>query len=613
VGVRVIVLTWDLTPYRNHAYVEVWRNTVNNLATAALFDTPFDNIFSDPTGSAGVTYYYWVRAVNLENTPGAFNAVAGTSATIGQDIAELQQILVGKVTASQLYIDLATPLLSLQENLDDTASSALAAMLSVHEEQQRRAAALLDEARDRGTALTETRRVIAEGDAQLAQSITTLTATVGGNQAAVLAALQVEQLARATADGAEAAQRESLAAQVNDPATGLPATRATLLSDYSTTANMNTAIALSTSTVTARLNNFGGSGVAVETAFSAQASATTGLQGQYTVKIDINGYVSGFGLASTAVGAAPFSQFVVRADSFAIAAPSGPGITPLVPFIVRTTPSDEGGVTLAPGVYIDSANIVNLSVLYARIASLVADEIITADLSADRIVAGTLDVNRIAANSLTVDKLQVGTLSAGWVFAGSLSAATGTFSGSLSAATGTFAGALSAASGTFNGSLSNGTAARSGTTMTGSGISVLSDATGCWGNSETNLTFDGTSMRMNGRWVNQDNLNLAVITVTLSSYFANFTDIGSAGGVVSVTASASGGTSPYTFIWSMNIDVVSGSASASVSPASGATVSIGASASGTGASVIGTATCTAIDANGRVGTAAFTISATESS
>jgi hypothetical protein len=69
--------------------------------------------------------------------------------------------------------------------------------------------------------------------------------------------------------------------------------------------------------------------------------------------------VSGFGLISTANNSTPFSEFIVRADRFAIGSPSGPGITPKVPFVVLTTTDAEGN---APGVYIDSAIIKNAAI-----------------------------------------------------------------------------------------------------------------------------------------------------------------------------------------------------------------------------------------------------------
>ncbi len=59
------------------------------------------------------------------------------------------------------------------------------------------------------------------------------------------------------------------------------------------------------------------------TTLQTQASSIDGLLGQYTVKIDNNGYVSGFGLASTPKEGVPYSEFAVLANAFKIGAPDG--------------------------------------------------------------------------------------------------------------------------------------------------------------------------------------------------------------------------------------------------------------------------------------------------
>jgi len=144
------------------------------------------------------------------------------------------------------------------------------------------------------------------------------------------------------------------------------------------------ATATSVTQLQVRMNNATGFGpsLTMEQAFSAQASQITGLSGQYTVKIDYNGYVTGFGLASTAVDGTPTSSFVVRADSFSIANPSGPSIAPVTPFIVRTTSTTINGQAVSPGVYISDAFIQNGTITNAKIASLTADKITTGTLSA---------------------------------------------------------------------------------------------------------------------------------------------------------------------------------------------------------------------------------------
>jgi hypothetical protein len=56
-------------------------------------------------------------------------------------------------------------------------------------------------------------------------------------------------------------------------------------------------------------------------AVQTQATVTDGLSAQYTVKVDVNGYVSGYGLASTAVDGVPTSTMTFLVDRFFIASP----------------------------------------------------------------------------------------------------------------------------------------------------------------------------------------------------------------------------------------------------------------------------------------------------
>jgi hypothetical protein len=127
---------------------------------------------------------------------------------------------------------------------------------------------------------------------------------------------------------------------------------------------------------------------------SVRASADGALQAQYTVKVDVNGYVSGFGLASTANNATPFSEFAIRADRFYIASPSGPSLPPIVPFVVNTTTQTVNGVTVPPGVYMDAAFIKNGTIIGAKIANLTVDNAKIISITAAKLTAGAIAVGQ---------------------------------------------------------------------------------------------------------------------------------------------------------------------------------------------------------------------------
>jgi hypothetical protein len=76
-----VVLSWSMLDYANHAYVEIWRHTADVIGAATLIGTSLSNLYTDASGTSGVTYYYWVRAVAIGGALGPFNATAGTTAT----------------------------------------------------------------------------------------------------------------------------------------------------------------------------------------------------------------------------------------------------------------------------------------------------------------------------------------------------------------------------------------------------------------------------------------------------------------------------------------------------------------------------------------------------
>ena len=92
------------------------------------------------------------------------------------------------------------------------------------------------------------------------------------------------------------------------------------------------------------------------TTISAQATTINGLEGQYTVKIDNNNHVSGFGLASTNTNGTPTSAFIIRADRFAVVDPTASGSLTTSPDAADIPFEIVGGVTK-----IKNANVGSLS------------------------------------------------------------------------------------------------------------------------------------------------------------------------------------------------------------------------------------------------------------
>ncbi len=193
----------------------------------------------------------------------------------------------------------------------------------------------------------------------------------------------------------------ALGTTVNNPTTGLVATSNAVSLLRSEIFPNGTAEASYIDQVNAAV---GANASAIQAEATARAEADGTLFGQYTVKVDLNGYVSGFGLASTVNNAAPFSEFTVRADRFAIASPAPPvGSRVITPFVVQTTTQVINGITVPAGVFMDAAFIKNGTITNVKIGLGEIDNARIANLSADKINAGRLNAAYIAIDNTVLD------------------------------------------------------------------------------------------------------------------------------------------------------------------------------------------------------------------
>ena len=141
-----------------------------------------------------------------------------------------------------------------------------------------------------------------------------------------------------------------------------------------------------------------------------QQQSINGLYGQYFVKLDVNGRVSGFGTANDGT----VSDFAVRADKFYIAPPEGTGKGDS-PFMVLTSSQTINGTVVPSGTYIKSAYIHNGSIDSAKIANAAitnakigAGEITSAKIGLGEIK--TANIDNAAITSAKIGTAQVDTL-----------------------------------------------------------------------------------------------------------------------------------------------------------------------------------------------------------
>jgi len=205
----------------------------------------------------------------------------------------------------------------------------------------------------------------------------------------------------------EAQLYSSLGARINlidTPTTGLT-DRATALETVTTNVTSgNTALATRASTLEARVNTpsatpgnaaYSPAYAAVVAEASARATLDGAVHALYTVRAEVSSggrtVTGGFGLAASGTATeGPRIDFGVRADRFFVDAPAGSAVTTAVtPFVVQTTSVTANGVTTPAGVYMDAAYINNLSAMWARFGTLIADSIAVGQISASNLTLGT--------------------------------------------------------------------------------------------------------------------------------------------------------------------------------------------------------------------------------
>ncbi|WP_044561460.1 host specificity factor TipJ family phage tail protein [Azospirillum sp. B4] len=224
-------------------------------------------------------------------------------------------------------------------------------------------------AKTRADLLTE-QTARADGDSANASSITTLASEVHNpttGLSAAFAAITSEATTRATADSANASATSTLSAQVNNASTGLPATYAGLQSEMTARATGDSANATAITNLTTTVNGNTAS-------ISTLQSSVNGLNAQYVLKLDVNGYVAGFGVANSG----STSTFVIRTDTFALVPPGS------------TVAQSPFFVTAAGQVVIHNGFIENLD----------AATITTGTLGNGVIYAGTINASQINSSSI---------------------------------------------------------------------------------------------------------------------------------------------------------------------------------------------------------------------
>lgn len=142
---------------------------------------------------------------------------------------------------------------------------------------------------------------------------------------------------------------------------------------------------------------------AIEEEKTVRANVDGQLLAQYTLKLDVGGRISGFGLASSATR----SDFAINADNFWIAPPTGTS-KGKSPFMVLTSPQTINGTVVPAGTYIDSTFIHKAAIdtLQVKDGAIKSAQIDNLAVTTAKIGKAQVDTLQIKGNAVIVPRVQ---------------------------------------------------------------------------------------------------------------------------------------------------------------------------------------------------------------
>lgn len=371
-------IEWDPSPAADISRYDIFESELPNPAPTAATNPSFTSasaVFFRGSLPNGATRYYWIRAVDYSENASAWTA--RITATTVVDPRELLDLLEGEITETQLFADLGARI----DLIDDPVNGLV------------------------------TRLSGATADVTLLKNTVNDPITGVAASASGVSALWVQTENLGNGIASVAGRATALEATVNHPITGVAVTASALDTLETTVYHLSSGLLATANKATNLqikiddpITGLASTYAAFQQEAQIRAEETGNLFGQYTVKIDLNGYVSGFGLASEApIDGTPRSDFVVNADSFSVA---GTGAEPEIPFIVRTSGTVIGGQYVPPGVYIRDGFIQNGTITNATIANATISDAKIASLSAAKLIAGTAIANSVVVNGQALGTIQ---------------------------------------------------------------------------------------------------------------------------------------------------------------------------------------------------------------
>ena len=442
-------LTWEnpYKLYRNHSLTNIYRSGTDNFGQATLISRATGMIYSDPVrGDAvdpddpkkGISYYYWITWVSTSNVEGPPNSPDGTYVESMLDIDYLLELITKETSQSELAKALAKAidLEGLNQTIAMLGAAAQSAKLMTSAErylrddenvQIRRQVSDLrvQTGKDITAAITQLQEVITSDQQAIAHQIDLMQASIGENSADIVsertarinlqeAATEALNSMSSRLEGAEAVLTqygETFASAIEAQARNLEGlvsrmdnTAAQYLSDQQTIATEFEATANSITSLQSSVNE---QSAAVQQTLSTHTTALEGLSAQYTLRLDVNGLISGFG----AYNDGTVADFAILANRFWIATPGVHGPNYVNPFTID-----------GEKVYINTLLVKEASIQQAQIGPISIGKLTANDgVTPVTTVGGQLRAEAIDVANITIGFGQVyGQLKSSQVGAGGL-------------------------------------------------------------------------------------------------------------------------------------------------------------------------------------------------
>ena len=135
-----------------------------------------------------------------------------------------------------------------------------------------------------------------------------------------------------------------------------------------------------------------------------QAESINGIEANYSVKVDINDRITGFGFNSTAANAEPDSLFYIIADRFAVVNPASTADAPIVPFAITYDVATSTPKVIMTGNVIIDGDLITTGTVNANRINI--DGVTLSRVGDSLVINGEgVGTAQLAGSAVTIDKI----------------------------------------------------------------------------------------------------------------------------------------------------------------------------------------------------------------